>query len=87
MSIMPIAVLGPGEIGHYKREREVSFPAAHRFLTTLRDSHSATQNNVFLHDLTVTDSQEFTWKAWASQRPDVKEAGRTGRTGEQQEEE
>ena len=64
-----VAVLGPDEIDRYNRERQVSFPAAHRFLTTLRDRHRATQNDVFLHDL--TDSQEFDWKVWVSQRPDA----------------
>ena len=66
---MPI-VLGPGEIDHYKRVRpQVSFPAAHKFLTELRDLHGHTQNNVFLHDL--TDSLKFNWKVWVSQRPDA----------------
>ena len=60
----------PDQIDHYKRARpEVSFPTAQSFLTTLRDRHRHTQNNVFLHDL--TDSQEFNWKVWVSQRPDA----------------
>ena len=64
-------VLGPDEIDRYVRERPVSFSAAHRFFTALRDRHRATQNDVFLHDL--TDSQEFDWKVWVSQRPDVED--------------
>ena len=60
----------PDQIDHYKHARpEVSFPAACTFLTTLRDRHRHTQNNVFLHDL--TDSGEFDWKVWLSQRPDA----------------
>ena len=61
--------LAPDEINRYAREGSVSQSAAHRFLTLLRDRHRHTQNIVFLHDL--TDSQEFNWKAWVSQRPDV----------------
>ena len=61
----PTVALGPEEIDHYSRERAVSCTAAHRFLTTLRDRHRATQNDDCLHDL--TDSQEFNWKAWVSQ--------------------
>ena len=64
-------VLGPDEIDRYVRQRPVPFSAAHRFLTKLRDRHRATQSAVFLHDL--TDSQEFDWKVWVSQRPDVED--------------
>ena len=35
---------------------QVSFPAAHDFLSTLRDRHRDPQSNVFLHDL--MDPQE-----------------------------
>ena len=64
MSLVSTVVLGPDEIDRYIRERTVSFPAVH-LLTALRDRHRATQNDVFLHDL--TDSQEFNWKVWVSQ--------------------
>ena len=67
LPLVSTATLVPDEIDHYKRARP--FPAAHRFLTTLHDRHRHTQNSVFLHDL--TDSQEFDWKAWVSQRPDA----------------
>ena len=69
MPLVFTTVLGMDEIDRYNRERQVSFPAAHRFLTTLRDRHRDTQNNVFSHDL--TDSREFEWKVWVSQRLDA----------------
>ena len=69
MTLVSNVVLGPDEIDRYNRERQVSFPEAHRFLTKLRDLHRETQNDVCLHDL--TDSPEFNWKVWVSQRPDA----------------
>ena len=68
-SLVWTATLVPDEIDRYNRECQVSFAAAHRFLTTLRDRHRDTQNNVFSHDL--TDSREFDWKVWVSQRLDA----------------
>lgn len=66
----PPVVLGPGEIDRYIRASDIPRAFyARRFLTALRDRHRATQNDVFLHDL--TDSQEFDWKAWVSERPDA----------------
>ena len=40
------ATLVPDEIDRYNRERQVSFPAAHRFLTTLRDRHRDTEQRL-----------------------------------------
>ena len=67
LPLVSTATLVPHEIDHYKCTRLV--PAAHRFLTTLHDRHRHTQHSVFLHDL--TDSPEFNWKVWVSQRPDA----------------
>mgnify|MGYP003319480354 CR=1 FL=1 len=65
-------VLRPGEIDRYIRASDIPRAFyARRFLTALRDRHRATQNDVFLHD--VKDSQEFNWKVWVSQRPDVQD--------------
>ena len=44
-------------------------PEAHRFLTATRDRHRDTQDDIVFHDL--TDSPEFHWRAWVSQRPDA----------------
>ena len=61
------APLGPDDIDwHRRQDRTVSFPAAHRFLTTMRDRHRGTKDHIVFHDL--TDSREFRWRAWVSQR-------------------
>ena len=46
MPLMSTVVLGPDEIDRYNRERQVSFPPAHRFLTTLRDRHRDTEQRL-----------------------------------------
>ena len=71
MAVVDDVVLGLDDIPIYAPPPTVSFREAHRFLTLMRDRHRATQNNVFLHDL--TDSQEFNWRAWVAQRPDVED--------------
>ena len=45
-SLVWTATLVPDEIDRYNRERQVSFPAAHRFLTTLRDRHRDTEQRL-----------------------------------------
>ena len=71
---MPL--LAPTDIGRYYNQSPVSYPAAHRFLSKLRDRHRDTMHNVFLHDL--TDSHEFDWKVWVALRGDVKDIVGTG---------
>ena len=67
----PPAALARGEIDSYRRERPVS-PVAYRFLRNLRERHRGDLlNNFFLLDL--TDSSEFHWRAWVSQRPDAED--------------
>ena len=61
--------LGPGDLDEYRHDGPVSFPEAHRFLTVMRDRHRDTQDDDVFHDL--TDSSEFRWRAWVSQRPDA----------------
>ena len=67
----PPAALTRDEINRYRREPPVS-PSALRFLRVLRERHVADiTDNFFLHDL--TDSGEFHWRAWVSQRHDAKD--------------
>ena len=64
--------LAPEEIDEFTRMRPVcavTFARAHKFLTECQNRHRKTQNSIYLHDL--TDSLEFGWKAWLSQRPDA----------------
>ena len=63
------AQLGPDDIERHRQNRRISFPEAHSFLTTMRDRHRETQDHIVFHDL--TDSREFRWRAWASQRRDA----------------
>ena len=68
--LVPVPVLlGPDDIDWYRQDRPVSFPEAHRFLTTMRDRHRDTQDVMVYHDL--TDCREFHWRAWVSHRPDA----------------
>ena len=68
----PPVALSPDDIDQFKRARVfVSFKQAHRFLTELRGRHRDTQDEVFFHDL--TDTEEFDWKVWVSQRPDAED--------------
>ena len=62
-------LLGPDDIDGYRQDRLVSFPEAHRFLTTMCDRHRDTQDVMVYHDL--TDCREFHWRAWVSHRPDA----------------
>ena len=63
------AQLGPDDIDWYRQDRPVSFPEAHRFLTTMRNRHRDTQDVIVYHDR--TDCREFHWRAWVSHRPDA----------------
>ena len=64
------APLGPDDIDwHRRQDRTVSFTEAHCFLTTMRDRHRDTHDHIVFHDL--TDSCEFRWRAWVSQRLDA----------------
>ena len=63
------AQLGPDDIERHRQNRTISFPEAHSFLSTMRDRHRDTQDHIVFHDL--TDSHEFRWRAWVSQRRDA----------------
>ena len=70
---MPPVALSQDQIDWHRGSAAVSFTAAHRYLTTLRNRHRDTQNVEFLHDLTDVSTSEFDWKAWVSQRPDAED--------------